>query len=136
MVKDELEPMYTEEHAASLLGIRPRSLRTERENGRIGYKPVCGRIMYRLSDLVRWQKRGVPWRADGRRKGQNSSSSQDGKSQPTRSVGRRKGRLASLRQVRAISDMLKKSSGSGSSLKDETPKNRTLPADVIPLKRR
>ena len=67
MVKDELEPMYTEEHAARLLGIPPRSLRTERENGRIGYKPVCGRVMYRLSDLVRWQKRGVPWRADGRR---------------------------------------------------------------------
>src|SRR5262252_9189329 len=75
---EPLEPMYTEEHAARLLGITPRSLRTERENERIGYKPVAGKIMYRHSDLVRWQKRGVSWRAEGRLKAQSSSSSQDG----------------------------------------------------------
>jgi DNA-binding XRE family transcriptional regulator len=54
----ELEPLYTEVEAARLLGLKPRSLRSERTNGRISYKPVAGRIMYRASDLVRWQRQG------------------------------------------------------------------------------
>src|SRR6516225_3064007 len=132
MSDDELEPMYTEVEAARRLGIEPRSLRTEREKERIGWKPVAGKVMYRHSDLVRWQKRGVPWRADGRTRGRNSSSSQDGKNQATRSDGRRRGRLVTIRQVREISNALKKSSAAGSSRKDDTSTSRTSPADVIP----
>ena len=38
----DLEPMFSEKHAADALGIMPRSLRTERENGNIAFKKVAG----------------------------------------------------------------------------------------------
>jgi hypothetical protein len=50
--------LYTEIEAGKALGIKPRSLRTERIAGRIGYKRVAGRIMYRHSDLEHWLKQG------------------------------------------------------------------------------
>jgi hypothetical protein len=52
---DELEPMYTEVEAARRLGIKPRSLRTERENGRIKFKKIACIPYYSLQDLVEWQ---------------------------------------------------------------------------------
>jgi hypothetical protein len=62
----EIHPLYTEGEAARLLGIKPRSLRTERYAGRIAYKPVAGIIMYRHADLVAWQEEGVPASAASR----------------------------------------------------------------------
>ena len=50
--------LYTEIEAAEALGVKPRSLRTERVAGRIGYKPVAGKIMYRHSDLEHWLQQG------------------------------------------------------------------------------
>ena len=55
---EALERIYTEDEAAELVGIKPRSLRTERTAGRIGYKRVAGKIMYRHSDLEHWLKQG------------------------------------------------------------------------------
>ena len=54
----ELGRLYTETEAGEALGIKPRSLRTERVAGRIGYKRVAGKIMYRRRDLVEWMNQG------------------------------------------------------------------------------
>ena len=54
----ELDRLYTEAEAGEALGIKPRSLRTERVAGRIGYKRVAGKIMYRRRDLVEWMNQG------------------------------------------------------------------------------
>ena len=54
----ELDQLYTEVEGADALGIKPRSLRTERLAGRIGYKRVAGKIMYRRPDLVEWMNQG------------------------------------------------------------------------------
>lgn len=51
--------LYTEAEAAALIGIKARSLRTERQAGRIGYKRSAGRIMYRPRDLRRWLNEGI-----------------------------------------------------------------------------
>ena len=52
------KPLYTEDELAGVLGIKPRSLRTERQAGRIGFKRVAGRIMYRPADAERWLDKG------------------------------------------------------------------------------
>ena len=48
------EPMYSEARAAKLLGIKNRSQRTDRCNGRIGFKMVAGKVTYLHSHLVEW----------------------------------------------------------------------------------
>ena len=58
MTNAGFEPLYTEKEAAELLGIKERSLRTEREAGRLGFKKVAGKIMYRQRDLVAWLNLG------------------------------------------------------------------------------
>lgn len=52
----ELRRLYTEVQAAETVGISPRSLRSERTNGRIAFKRVAGKIMYRYEDLVAWER--------------------------------------------------------------------------------
>jgi hypothetical protein len=47
--------MY-EHEAARMIGVPARALRSERTAGRIGYRKVAGRIMYRLDDLKTWQE--------------------------------------------------------------------------------
>ena len=59
MSEGHIEPLYTEVQAARLMHLKPRSLRTEREAGRIGFKRVAGKVMYRESDLIAWQQEGV-----------------------------------------------------------------------------
>ncbi len=44
--------LYTEIEAGKALGIKPRSLRTERIAGRIGYKRVAGRIIVRVHEVL------------------------------------------------------------------------------------
>jgi hypothetical protein len=51
-----IEPLYYEDQAAKMVGVPPRALRSERTAGRIGYRKVAGRIMYRLDDLIAWQE--------------------------------------------------------------------------------
>ena len=55
----ELQPLYTEPEAAHKLGIAFKWLRAERYAGRIGWKKVAGRVMYRHQDLIDWQQRGI-----------------------------------------------------------------------------
>jgi hypothetical protein len=53
------ERLYTETEAAELIGIKARSLRSERLAGRITYKRVAGKIMYRHdTDLLQWMRKG------------------------------------------------------------------------------
>jgi hypothetical protein len=45
--------LYSEKEDANLFRIKPRSLGTERQNGRIAYKPGAEKIMYRGIGLQR-----------------------------------------------------------------------------------
>jgi hypothetical protein len=47
--------MY-EHEAARMIGVPARALRSERTAGRIQYRKVAGRIMYRADDLIAWQE--------------------------------------------------------------------------------
>jgi hypothetical protein len=51
-----IEPLLYEIEAARIIGVPARALRSERTAGRIGYRKVAGRIMYRLDDLKNWQE--------------------------------------------------------------------------------
>lgn len=51
-----VEPLFLECEAARMIGIEPRALRSERAAGRITYRKVAGRIMYRADDLTAWQE--------------------------------------------------------------------------------
>jgi hypothetical protein len=51
-----VEPLLYEVEAARIIGVPPRALRSERTAGRIGYRKVAGRIMYRADDLKNWQE--------------------------------------------------------------------------------
>lgn len=59
--------LLTEAEAARQIGIKPRSLRTERYAGRISFKRVAGKIYYRSADLEEWQGGGCR-RASGSRR--------------------------------------------------------------------
>jgi hypothetical protein len=135
-MSEDLEPMYTEVEAARRLGIKPRSLRTERKHQRIGHKPVAGKIMYRHSDLVAWQRKGETCREDDPMKGQNSSSARkrSGDNPSGASGGVTADATASVQRARATAAQLIKSSRAGSSKEAGASKSRNEPARVIPLK--
>src|SRR6185312_2489159 len=70
-----LSPLYYEPEAAQLVGIEPRTLRSEREAGRIGYRRVAGRVMYRIDDLTAWQEAvACPARPKDRSSGHTKSA--------------------------------------------------------------
>jgi hypothetical protein len=52
----DIQPLMYEVEAARMIGVPARALRSERTAGRIGYRKVAGRIMYRLDDLIAWQE--------------------------------------------------------------------------------
>jgi hypothetical protein len=52
----DIQPLMYEHEAAKIIGIPPRALRSERTAGRIGFRKVAGRIMYRQDDLIAWQE--------------------------------------------------------------------------------
>ena len=107
----ELDRLYTEIEAAEALGIKPRSLRTERFAGRIGFQRVAGKIMYRHSDLQKWMVRGEkPWPDVERDRGSSISTSEP----VTTSAGPKTDGPAKEAQVRKISDSLKKRSRNSS----------------------
>jgi hypothetical protein len=135
-MSEDLEPMYTEVEAARRLGIKPRSLRTERQHHRIGHKPVAGKIMYRHSDLVAWQRRGETCREDDPMKAQNSSSVRKrcGNNRSGASAGVTPDATASVQRAQATAAQLINSSRAGSSREAEASKSHSEPARVIPLK--
>jgi hypothetical protein len=128
--------MYSEVEAARRLGIKPRSLRTERTNGRIAHKSVAGKIMYRHSDLVAWQREGEPCRADGPLKARNSSGSkrEGGNNRSGTFAGAKVAEAASVQQAQAIAEELIRSSRAGSSSAAEASTSHGKPAPVIPLR--
>jgi hypothetical protein len=52
----DIQPLMYEVEAAKMIGVPARALRSERTAGRITYRKVAGRIMYRLDDLKNWQE--------------------------------------------------------------------------------
>ena len=58
MVLDPSKALFTPKEAAEALGIKERSLRTERIQGRLGYKKVAGKYMHRRQDLEKWLELG------------------------------------------------------------------------------
>ena len=133
---EEIEPMYTEVEAARLVGVKPRSLRTERCAGRIGYKKVAGKVMYRRSDLVAWQRKGEPCLADGQTKAQSSFSfeREAGRRRSGTFGGARAAAAGSVQQALAIAEQLIKSSPGGFSNVAAVSKNPARAAPVIPLR--
>ena len=127
-----IEPMYSEARAAKLLGIKKRSLRTERCNGRIGFKMVAGKVTYLHSHLVEWQQEGSSPCQDEAK--DHTSSPSKRRASPKAfitSAGQKKAGPASVRQAKQTSDALKRRSQTGLSNKD---RQHETGAQVIPLK--
>lgn len=136
MALPELEPLYTEVEAAKKLGIEFKWLRAERYAGRIGWKKVAGRVMYRHHDLVAWQKRGIPpCQEEDQAADQNFGSTKHrGENRSTISSGRTEDGSASVQRALAAAEKLIKSSRGGSST-TKTNKPDFPSAPVIQLKR-
>lgn len=126
-----VEPLVYEVEAARLLGIAPRALRSERTAGRITYRRVAGRVMYRADDLRAWQE-GVACRA----------RPQDRKSAPTRNGAGRSissgptptpAEVGSVQLALAIANGLTKSSPAALADSED---RQAGPARVVPLTRR
>src|SRR5690242_2690959 len=124
-----LEPLYSESHAARILGIKPRSLRNERCAGRISYKRVAGKVMFRHSDLVAWQKKGTPCQEDAQTKGPSSllSKSRAGGNPSGTSAGTPVAEATGVQRARAIAARLKRSSPDGSSAEPTRSRGRVIP---------
>lgn len=54
-----VEPLYSEADAARMVGVKIRSLRIEREHGRIAFKRVAGIPLYSKTHLVEWLNSNV-----------------------------------------------------------------------------
>ncbi|MCH9011942.1 MAG: helix-turn-helix domain-containing protein [Proteobacteria bacterium] len=108
---EPIERLYTETEAAELLGIKPRSLRTERVAGRIGFKRVAGKIMYRHSDLQKWMEQGEEPCRD---QTEDRTSSISKRGAATTSPGPKTDGAGAAAQVRAISSRLKRRSKTSS----------------------
>jgi hypothetical protein len=137
MALPELEPLYTEVEAAKKLGIEFKWLRAERYAGRIGWKKVAGRVMYRHQDLVDWQKRGTPPcpEADQPKSPGSSSNNSTGERQSSKSTGTTVNGREAVQRARAAAEKLIKSSRVGSSTKKTDNSDSPL-APVIPMKSR
>ncbi len=111
----KVEPLFTEVEAGGLIHVKPRSLRTERLAGRLGYQRVAGKIMYRESDLIAWQQnQGVmPWHDQTRDRDSSPSRNEDAPARCTTSDGPKADGRASVARAKASSDALKKSSVNG-----------------------
>ena len=109
------EPMFTEIEAAAALRIKARSLRTERLAGRIGYQRVAGKIMYRRSNLIEWQKNQGVKPCPDQIKGRDSSLSrkEHALAPPITSAGPKADGRASVARAKASSNALKTSSVNG-----------------------
>ena len=135
MTLPELEPLYTEAEAAKKLGIAFRWLRAERYAGRIGWKKVAGRVMYRHRDLVDWQKKGIePCPAAAPPANPvSSANSKPAARRSGKSTGTTESGSASVRRALAAAEKLIRSSRAGSST-TKTNSADSPPAPVIPLK--
>ena len=106
-----IERLYTDTEAAEVLGIKPRSLRTERSAGRIGFKRVAGKVMYRHRDLVNWMNQGEEPCQDAT---EDRTSLQSKGAATSMSHGQKTDAADGEAQVRRISRTLKASSKTSS----------------------
>ncbi len=119
--------LYTEKEAAILLGIKERSLRTERMARRIGFKRVAGKIMYRHRDLVDWIERGEePCQDETADRTSFSSRPVGATTSPTPSTDE----ASDAQRIRTITSKLKRRSPSSS------PSGHVTGGRVIPAKSR
>ena len=126
MNTSELDRLYTEFEAAEVLGIKPRSLRTERVARRIGFKRVAGKIMYRHSDLQKWMEQGEePCRDEIK----DRTSCMSNRVAVTTSPSPKTDGAGAAAQVRAISSRLKASSKT-SSPADPDGQDRVIRANI------
>ena len=124
----DIQPLMYEHEAARMIGVPARALRSERTAGRIGYRKVAGRIMYRLDDLKNWQENiacpvqplarsSDPIRREAAYTTSSGPMSADG--------------AASVARVLATTAKLRASLRSGSA---PEPARSTGPAPVVPLR--
>ena len=129
----EIRPLYSEEQAARMIGIKPRALRSEREAGRITFHKVGCRAMYDADDIAEW-KEAIKCRDHRQARslngtsGEAASGTSHGRSKPA--VGPAPG---SVQRAQAIVQRLIESSRSGSKrAAPSSPLNG--PAPVVPLR--
>lgn len=134
IVVADIDPLYTEREAAHMIGIKPRTLRTERYAGRIRYRQVASRVMYRLDDLKAWQE-GI-CRGGDQTKDRSSFSLKRGAGDKVSgtSDGPRAAEVGSVQQAQAIAETLIRSSAGGSSNAAGQSKSRRGAGHVIPLR--
>ena len=127
----ELEPMYSEAHAAKLVNIETRSMRTEREAGRIRFKKVAGKIMYTHSQLVAWQREDEQCREREEDRDLSPFKSGVGNNLSGTSDGQKTVAHASVQRAKQTASALKRRSRTGSS-SDATPAANAGP--VVPIR--
>jgi hypothetical protein len=120
--------MY-EHEAARMIGVPARALRSERTAGRIQYRKVAGRIMYRADDLKNWQENiACPVHP----RDHNSDPIRRGAAYGTSTGPMSADGAESVRRVLATTAKLRQSLRSGSA---PEPARSTGPAPVVLLKR-
>jgi len=124
----------TEARLAGLLGLKPRSLRSERTAGRIAWKPIAGKVFYLPAAVNEWLQDGVPCR-DGDRDRGSSSGGTVAASRSMLSAGTSEEANASAQRALAAARMLKTLSRTSSS-PAATGKAKAAPGRVIPMKSR
>jgi hypothetical protein len=112
-----------------MIGVPPRALRSERTAGRIQYRKVAGRIMYRQDDLLSWQENIACPVAP---KAPNSDPIRRGGAYSTSSGPMSADGAASVARALATTAKLRQSLRSGSAPKPD-PSNG--PGQLVPLRR-
>jgi hypothetical protein len=125
----DIQPLMYEPEAAKMIGVPARALRSERTAGRIGYRKVAGRIMYRLDDLKNWQENIACPVAP---KAPNSAPIPRGAAYTTSSGPMSEDGAASVARALATTARLRQSLRSGSAPKPD-PSNG--PGQLVPLRR-
>jgi hypothetical protein len=136
----QIEPLYTDAQVAEMLDptgthIKPRSIRSERENGRLIGTKVAGKWLYRGSDVAAFlnnARETPPWPAPIPDRASFQSANPDGRDPSSTSAGPSEEKSASGRRLTqpAMLGALRHSSKRASP-KDDAPHE---PAQVIPIK--
>ena len=124
----DIQPLMYEHEAARMIGVPARALRSERTAGRIQYRKVAGRIMYRADDLTAWQENIACPVAP---KDRSSDPIRRGAGYGT-STGMSEDGAASVARALATTARLRQSLRSGSAPKPD-PSNG--PGQLVPLRR-
>ena len=125
----------TEARLAALLGVKPRSLRSERAAGRIAWKPIAGKIYYLPAAVSNWLQDDVPCR-EGDRDRASSSGGTGTANRSMSSAGTSEDANASAQRALAAARMLKTLSPTSSSPAATGKARASGRGRVIPMKPR